>query len=73
MTRTVWRKVLHKFIVGIGFVALITIMTGARVNGSTEELAIVDDIAQSQTGTENKKMDCQVRLDKKNEDHIFTL
>lgn len=49
MTTTVWRNLLHKFIVAIGFMALITIMAGTNASGSTQGLTFSTELFETQS------------------------
>jgi len=51
MTQAVWRNVLHKFIVIAGFLALITVVTGANVKGDTGSITLIEGFFQKKNSS----------------------
>lgn len=49
MNLTMWRNVFHKFIVSIGFMALITIATGASNRNYTSDFSLTEDLFKQQS------------------------
>lgn len=49
MNRTRWRNVFHKFIASIGFMALITISTGANNKNYTSDFSPIEDLFKQQS------------------------